>query len=210
MQLSDPLRCSSEGASLDWRTARRYAGGAENQPEEALRGRDERTASAGIRSSLTSPVAAYALGGVLGGSAAAVLVVGITEMIKAMLTVVSGQDTWVLILAPLLGLGLSVLVLYGFGLSSETHTPGQPRWAAAWRAFPPGAVRADLTGDIVEFAGQEERFPWRLAPIRLVAIYATVGGGRRWGPRSPQPISESLRERLSEIAGGAGFCDRQA
>jgi len=54
---------------------------------------------------LISTVATSALGGVLGGSAAAVLVVGVTEMIKAMLTVVSRQDTWVLILAPLLGWG---------------------------------------------------------------------------------------------------------
>src|SRR5215469_8719077 len=37
-----------------------------------------------------------------------------------MLAVVSSQATWVLILMPLLGLALSVLLLYGFGLSSET------------------------------------------------------------------------------------------
>ncbi|HEX6840423.1 MAG TPA: chloride channel protein [Stellaceae bacterium] len=113
------------------------------------------------------------------------LVIGVTEMIKAMLAVVSRQDTWVLILLPLLGLGLSVLVLYGFGLTSETQTSAQPRWAAAWRTFAPGAVRSDLTGDIVEFAGEEERFPWRLAPIRLVAIYATVGLGAAMGTEKP-------------------------
>ena len=155
------------------------------QQEEALRGLHKRTGSVGARLSLISTVATSALGGVLGGSAAAVLVVGVTEMIKAMLTVVSRQDTWVLILAPLLGLGLSVLLLYGFGLSSETHTSEQPRWAAVWRTFPPHAVRSDLTGDIVEFAGKEERFPWRLAPIRLVAIYATVGLGAAMGTEKP-------------------------
>jgi H+/Cl- antiporter ClcA len=134
---------------------------------------------------LTSTVATSALGGVLGGSAASVLVVVVTEMIKAMLAVVSKQATWVLILLPLLGLALSVLVLHGFGLSSATQSSQQPRWAAAWRTFPPGAVRSDLTGDIVEFAGKEERFPWRLAPIRLVAIYATVGLGAAMGTEKP-------------------------
>jgi chloride channel protein, CIC family len=63
-------------------------------------------------SSLAATVATCALGGVVGGSAAAVLVVGVTEMIKAMLAVVSRQDTWALILVPQLGLALSVLVLY--------------------------------------------------------------------------------------------------
>jgi CIC family chloride channel protein len=114
-----------------------------------------------------------------------VLVVGITEVIKAMLAVVSRQDTWVLIVVPLLGLALSVLVLYGFGLSSETQSSQRPRWAAAWRTFPPGAVRSDLTGDMVEFAGEEERFPWRLAPIRLLAVYATVGLGAAMGTEKP-------------------------
>src|SRR5215467_14062474 len=166
-------------------SAQRDAGGTGNQQEEALRGLHKRTGSVGASSSLISTVATSALGGVLGGSAAAVLVVGVTEMIKAMLTVVSRQDTWVLILAPLLGLGLSVLLLYGFGLSSETHTSEQPRWAAVWRTFPPHAVRSDLTGDIVEFAGEEERFPWRLAPIRLAAIYATVGLGAAMGTEKP-------------------------
>lgn len=134
---------------------------------------------------MTSTAATAALGGVLGGSAAAALVVGVTETIKAMLAVVSSQDTWVLILVPLLGLALSVLVLYGFGLSSETQSSPQPRWAARWRTFPPHAVRSDLTGDMVEFAGQEERFPWRLAPIRLLAIYATVGLGAAMGTEKP-------------------------
>lgn len=132
-----------------------------------------------------STVATSALGGLLGGSAAAVLVVAVTEMIKVMLAVVSRQDTWVLIVVPLVGLALSVLVLYGFGLSNETQLSQRPRWAAAWRTFPPGAVRSDLTGDMVEFAGKEERFPWRLAPIRLIAIYATVGLGAAMGTEKP-------------------------
>jgi H+/Cl- antiporter ClcA len=135
-------------------------------------------------SSWTSAVATSALGAVLGGSAAALLVVGVTEMLKVMLAIVSRQATWVLIVVPLLGLTLSLLVLYGFGLSAA-QTSQRPRWAAAWRTFPPRAVRSDLTGDMVEFAGVEERFPWRLAPIRLVAIYATVGLGAAMGTEKP-------------------------
>jgi hypothetical protein len=49
---------------------------------------------------------------VFGGSIAGLLVAGFTEMLKAMLAVVSRQNVWVLILVPLLGLALSVLVLY--------------------------------------------------------------------------------------------------
>ena len=137
-----------------------------------------------LGSSLVSTIATSALGGVVGGSAAAVLVVGITETIKALLAVVSRQHTWVLILVPLLGLTLSVLILHGFGLSEEQSSQ-RPQWAAAWRTFPPHAIRSDLTGDIVESAGREERFPWRLAPIRLLAIYATVGLGAAMGTEKP-------------------------
>jgi chloride channel protein, CIC family len=140
--------------------------------------------SLGDPKALASNVGSAALGGVVGGSAAAVLVVGITEMIKMLLAVVSRQATWVLILLPLVGLTLSALVLYGFGLS-ETERLQRPRWASAWRTFPSSGVRSDLSGDIVESAGKEERFRWRLAPIRLLAIYATVGLGAAMGTEKP-------------------------
>jgi hypothetical protein len=58
-------------------------------------------------------------GGVLGGSIAALLVVGFTGLLKAMLAVVSGQPILVVVLVPLLGLTLSVPVLYRLDLSSE-------------------------------------------------------------------------------------------
>ena len=135
--------------------------------------------------SVASTIARSTLGGVLGGSAAALLVVAITETLKMMLAVVSRQATWILIVAPVLGLALSVLVLYGLGSSRESQSPGRRHWAAAWRTFPPRAVRSDLTGDMVEFAGKEELFPWRLAPIRLLAIYATVGLGAAMGTEKP-------------------------
>jgi hypothetical protein len=76
-------------------------------------------------SALHSTIATSALGGVLGGSLAAALVIGFTEILKGILAVVSRQHTWVIILAPLIGLGLSVLVLYGFGLSDETKSAGE-------------------------------------------------------------------------------------
>lgn len=141
---------------------------------------------------LPSVIATAALGGVLGGSIAAALDVGVTEMLKKILAVVSSQATWVIILMPLLGLALSVLLLYGFGLNGETQDSPplakkqrSSRWAPAWRTFPPRAARADLTGDLVVFAGEEDRFPWRLAPIRLLAIVATVGLGAAMGTEAP-------------------------
>src|SRR5262249_3504719 len=54
-----------------------------------------------------------------------------------------------------------------------------------WRTFPPGVARSDLTGDMVAFAGEEDRFPWRLAPIRTVAIATTVGLGGPLGTEAP-------------------------
>jgi H+/Cl- antiporter ClcA len=130
---------------------------------------------------LPSTIATSALGGVVGGSLAAVLVIGFTEILKGMLAVVSRQPLWVIILLPLVGLALSVLVLYGFGLSSEER----PSWAGVWRTFAPRASRSDLTADVVGFAGEEERFPWRLAPIRMLAMITTVGLGAPMGTEAP-------------------------
>jgi H+/Cl- antiporter ClcA len=144
----------------------------------------ELSASA-VGSALRSTIARSAAGGVLGGLVAASLVIGFTEVLKIMLAVVSRQETWVLILVPLLGLALSVLVLYGFGLSNGTQTFERPRWAGVWRTFPPRSARSDLTGDMVGFAGEEERFPWRLAPIRMLAMVATVGLGAAMGTEAP-------------------------
>ena len=136
-----------------------------------------------VGSSLPSTVAVSTLGAVFGGSIAALLVVGFTEMLKAMLAVVSRQNLWALILVPLLGLTLSVLVLDRLGCTEEQGSR-RPKWAR-WRTFPPGAARSHLTDDMVSCAGVEERFPWRLAPIRLLAICATVGSGSAMGTEAP-------------------------
>lgn len=135
-------------------------------------------------SSLPSAIAISTLGAVFGGSIAALLVVGFTVMLKATLAVVSRQNVWVLILVPLLGLMLSVLVLYRFGLSTEEQGSRRPKWAR-WRTFPPGAARSHLTDDMVSCAGVEERFPCRLTAIRLLAIFATVGSGGAMGTEAP-------------------------
>jgi chloride channel protein, CIC family len=137
------------------------------------------------RSALSSTIATSALAGVLGGSLAALLVIGFTEILKALLGVVSRQHTWILILAPLVGLALSILVLYGFGLSGETQNFAPFKRSGAWRTFAPYKSRSDLTGDMVGYAGEEERFPWRLAPIRMVAMITTVGLGAAMGTEAP-------------------------
>jgi H+/Cl- antiporter ClcA len=144
-------------------------------------------------SSQLSTIARSTLGGLLGGLLGATLVVGFTQVLKVMLAVVSSQATWALIVVPPIGLGLSVLVLYGLGLSEEARTvPRQelpPRedapWARRWRTFPSGVARSDLTREMVHFAGEEDRFPWRLAPICALAIAATVGLGGPLGTEAP-------------------------
>ncbi len=143
-------------------------------------------------SRLPSIVATSALGGVLGGWLLRHSSLVLTEMIKEILTVVSRQATWVLIIVPLIGLAVSVLVLYGFGLSRNRGTLRQVQGTGSVLAGRPSGepfrfapLRADLTGDMVEFAGEEDRFPWRLAPIRLLAIVATVGLGAAMGTEAP-------------------------
>jgi H+/Cl- antiporter ClcA len=144
--------------------------------------KDVTASSAG--SSLPSTVAVSTLGAVFGGSIAALVVVAFTETLKATLAVVSRQNVWVIILVPLIGLTLSVLVLYRFGLSSDQQGSRPPKWAR-WRTFPPGAARSHLTDDMVSCAGVEERFPCRLTAIRLLAIFATVGFGGAMGTEAP-------------------------
>ena len=140
--------------------------------------------ASGARSPWFSTIATSALGAALGGSLAAALVIGFTVILKAILAVVSRQQTWVLIVTPVIGLALSVAVLYGFGLSRDSEGV-EHKWASAWRTFAPRVSRPDLTGDMVGYAGEEERFPWRLAPIRMLAMIATVGLGSAMGTEAP-------------------------
>jgi H+/Cl- antiporter ClcA len=130
-----------------------------------------------------STLATSALGGLLGALLSAALVIGFTEVLKLMLALVSSGPPWALIVVPQLGLGLSVLVLYGFGRSEGAWK--RASWARRWRTFPPGIARSDLTREMVAFAGEEERFPWRLAPLHATAIAATVGLGGPLGTEAP-------------------------
>jgi H+/Cl- antiporter ClcA len=88
---------------------------------------------------------------------------------------------------------LSALVLFGLGKGHPVQIrvprgPAAPgRWVSlvAWYSFPHDIARADLTGDVVNASGREEHFPWNLAPLRALAILATVGLGAPMGTESP-------------------------
>ena len=135
------------------------------------------SAGAGAR---LSRIGAAALGALLGGFVGGFLVVGVTLVLKAGMDFVANQETWVIIVAPVVGLSVAVLVLYGIGTSAKS-----PLEAHAWRTFHPETARADISADEVNCAGEEERFPWRLAPIRAIAILATVGSGAAMGTEAP-------------------------
>jgi CIC family chloride channel protein len=144
--------------------------------------------SAGTR---WSRLGIYAFGGLVGGLAGGAFVVVVTLALKAMLDFVSSQVTWLLIVVPLIGLAITVLVLHVCGMSEAAQADGArprrdgARRAPKWRTFPRNVIQADITGDVVESAGQEERFPWRLTPIHTLAIFATVGFGAAMGTEAP-------------------------
>jgi H+/Cl- antiporter ClcA len=135
--------------------------------------------------STPASMATDALGGLLGGLVGGFFVVGVTLLLKKGLDFVSSQVTWVLILLPLVGLALAELVLQGFGQREGGRRRSVSPRARPWTTFPRGAIQADITGDVVATAGEEERFPWRLAPIRTLAIFATVGFGAAMGTEAP-------------------------
>lgn len=134
-------------------------------------------------------MATASLGGLLGGLIGGALVLAVTAAVKALMDFVSAEAVVEIIVVPFLGLALTTLVLHVFGRTASPDSPpsspsGSPQ-ASAWRTFPPDAIRADITGDVVDSAGVEERFPWRLAPLRTVAIFATVGLGAAMGTEAP-------------------------
>jgi len=154
----------------------------------------------------------YCAGAVLGGSAGAAVVVVVTTIIKESLAAASGAPPWLLLTLPVVGVALATVVLNVIGHGEPVQRldpPDQadadpappaaprprPRWIrwtrrlpripAAWVTFPADVARADLTGDVVASAGSEERFPWRQAPLRAVAIVLTVGLGAPMGTEAP-------------------------
>ncbi|MFM8605971.1 MAG: chloride channel protein [Cyanobium sp.] len=136
---------------------------------------------------------AWAAAGLLGGLIGATAAVLLTEWIKFSLAGAAGLGgPWLLVL-PLLGISLAVLILFGLGKGQSVQTiapleDGKPeagRSPASWCVFPHDIARADLTGDVVNASGAEERFPWHLAPLRALAIRATVELGAPMGTESP-------------------------
>lgn len=131
-----------------------------------------------------------AVGGVVGGLLGAVFAAGTTQIIKSILAVVTRQDRWVLIVMPLVGVSVAVALLHlvGHGAGEQHRAEDDvppPRRLGPWRSFPLDVARADLTSDVVACAGEEERFPWRLAPLRAVAIIFTVSLGAPMGTEAP-------------------------
>jgi chloride channel protein, CIC family len=138
-------------------------------------------------------VGIWTVGGLLGGLIGSLAAVLLTELIKLFLDITSGLGTIWLRLLPLVGVSLSVLVLFGLGKGQPVQTlapreaTSSGRWGSlmSWYSFPRDIARADLTGDIVRASGEEERFPWNLAPLRALAILSTVGLGTAMGTESP-------------------------
>src|SRR5262249_28265317 len=99
-----------------------------------------------------------AAGGLLGGFAGATAAVVKTEVIKPALAIVSRQDTWVLVAAPLVGLALSVVILNGYhrGEALQTLIPEpvrrRTRKLRGWKPSRRDVIRADLTADVLATA----------------------------------------------------------
>jgi CIC family chloride channel protein len=133
--------------------------------------------------SRTARRAVAAAGGLLGGLAGGAVVVSVTSALKAITDfVAAGPTTWIIVV-PVVGLAVAILVLQGVGRGEGTRREVASK--RSWRTFPRDAIRADITGDVVDSAGREERFPWRLAPLRALAIFATVGLGGPLGTEAP-------------------------
>jgi H+/Cl- antiporter ClcA len=132
-----------------------------------------------------------ALGGVVGGIAGGGFAALVTQLIKEILAVVTRQDDWSLVALPLVGIALSFVVLHVVAHGEAIqHIEDQDRERSSGRlrvsrAFPADLARADLTADVVRNAGREERFPWRVAPVRTLAIVSTVGLGAPMGTEAP-------------------------
>lgn len=145
------------------------------------------------RSLQPGQIGAWAFAGLFGGLIGSLAAVLLTELIKLCLAGAAGLGgPWLRVL-PLLGVSLAVLILFGLGQGQAVQTiaprevsrPEAGGSLASWYSFPHDIARADLTGDVINASGAEERFPWNLAPLRALAILATVGLGAPMGTESP-------------------------
>jgi H+/Cl- antiporter ClcA len=150
-----------------------------------------------------SNLGVYLLGGALGGVVGGAFVVVVTLALKTGIDLVATLPGWALILVPAAGLVLTELVLEVYcqheGVDVRRRGPREAR-RRRWTLFPRGAIEADITGDVVATAGEEEKFPWRLAPIRTLAIFTTVGLGGAMGTEAPAAYLG--------VAAGACLADR--
>ena len=128
-----------------------------------------------------SRIGTAVFGALLGGLVGGFLVVGVTLVLKAGMDFVAVQSTWYSSSSRCSGWRSP----RWFCTGSARARAGGGRTAHPWRTFPPEAARADISADVVNSAGEEERFPWRLAPIRALAILATVGSGAAMGTEAP-------------------------
>src|SRR4051812_20917376 len=157
------------------------------RPESVMSDPEDRDPAPPPDGSRRARMATASLGGLLGGLVGGAVVLVAIAGLKAMMGLVSAEASLeiIVIFVPLLGLAVASLILHGLGRApAHGASPDAPR-ASAWRTFPPDAVRADITGDVVDSAGVEDRLPWRLAPLRAMAIYATVGLGAAMGTEAP-------------------------
>ena len=158
--------------------------------EASAEDRDRASLPDGSRS---TRIATASLGGLLGGLIGGAVVLAVTVALKSLMDLVSAEATVEVIVVPLLGLALTTLVLH---VAGRTASPDSP-CTSAWRTFPPDAIRADITGDVVDSAGVEERFPWRLAPVRPALRPAspavTACRSPRWRCRSGSAVRARRR-----------------
>lgn len=173
---------------------------------------------------LITRVSTGAVGGLLGGLIGSLFAVLLTEAIKQSLQITAGLGKIWLLLLPLGGVALAVLILFGLGKGQPVQTLAPRdaipagRWGSllSWYSFPHDIARADLTGDVVNASGTEERFPWNLGPLRALAILSTVGLGAPMGTESPAAhigvatgawlgsIHPALRQIVRPLAIGGG------
>jgi hypothetical protein len=83
--------------------------------------------------------ASACLGATLGGVVGGFVVVGVTLILKAGMDFAAGQSLLYIVTVPLLGLIIATLVLHGIGTTADARDPHP------WRAFPPGAIRSDIS-----------------------------------------------------------------
>lgn len=132
---------------------------------------------------------ATVVGALMGGLAACAFVIAVTTAIKELLAQVMRRSDLVLLVAPFVGIVGAVLILnrlaHGQAVQTVTAEGEVPKRFGDWLRFPASAVRADLTADLVRTSGRDETFPWKLAPVRALAIISTVGMGAPMGTESP-------------------------